>query len=178
MLSWWLFSICAVSSEVFGWVQMTSLCGCLQNTVAVRVSGHVQMFKAEWLNAGKKVLIRGSCLFKHRREERRFFIRHIHNYTEYNQQWNLCSAFNPSKCTHTRSSVKPMGSSWGFGALLKGLTLSSRGIEGGENTRYSLPVIPTVFYAVFLKSCFLEFIYDLALCVARLCRCWWIHLKY
>ncbi len=80
------------------------------------------MFKAEWLNAGEKVLIRGSCLFKHRREERRFFIRHIHNYTEYNQQWNLCSAFNPSKCTHTRSSVKPTGSSWGFGALLKGLT--------------------------------------------------------
>ncbi len=26
------------------------------------------------------------------------------NYTEYNQQWNLCSAFNPSKCTHTWSS--------------------------------------------------------------------------
>ncbi len=53
---------------------------------------------------------------------------------------NLCSAFNPSKCTHTvanthththtlwthtRSSGQPMlwhpGSSWGFGALLKGL---------------------------------------------------------
>ncbi len=28
------------------------------------------------------------------------FICHIHNYTEYNQQWNLFSAFNPSKCTH------------------------------------------------------------------------------
>ncbi len=51
--------------------------------------------------------------------------------------WNLCSAFNPSKCTHTavnthtlwthtRSSGQPMlrrpGSSWGFGALFKGLT--------------------------------------------------------
>ncbi len=50
---------------------------------------------------------------------------------------NLCSAFNPSKCTHTVvnthtlwthtwSSGQPMlrrpGSSWGFGALLKGLT--------------------------------------------------------
>ncbi len=58
------------------------------------------------------------------------FICHIHNYTEYNQ---LCiralivfSAFNPSKCTHTWSSGQPTlqrpGSSWGFGALLKGLT--------------------------------------------------------
>ncbi len=27
---------------------------------------------------------------------------HIHSYTEYNQQWNVCSAFNPSKSTHTR----------------------------------------------------------------------------
>ncbi len=43
------------------------------------------------------------------------FICHIHNYTEYNQQWNVFSAFNPSKCTHTWSS-------WGFGALLKGFT--------------------------------------------------------
>ncbi len=29
------------------------------------------------------------------------FICHIHNYTEYNQQWNVFSAFNPSKTTHT-----------------------------------------------------------------------------
>ncbi len=29
------------------------------------------------------------------------FICHIHNYTEYNQQWNVFSAFNPSKYTHT-----------------------------------------------------------------------------
>ncbi len=28
------------------------------------------------------------------------FICHIHNYTEYNQQWNVFSAFKPSKCTH------------------------------------------------------------------------------
>ncbi len=54
------------------------------------------------------------------------FICHIHNYTEYNQQWNVFSAFNPSKWTHTWSSGQPTlrhpGSSWGFGALLKGLT--------------------------------------------------------
>ncbi len=39
----------------------------------------------------------------------------------------MFSAFNPSKCTHTWSSGQPtlqrLGSSWGFGALLKGLTL-------------------------------------------------------
>ncbi len=38
----------------------------------------------------------------------------------------MFSAFNPSKCTHTWSSGQPTlrrpGSSWGFGALLKGLT--------------------------------------------------------
>ncbi len=50
------------------------------------------------------------------------FICHIHNYTEYNEEWNVFSAFNPSKCTHTWSSGQPTlrrpGSSWGFGALL------------------------------------------------------------
>ncbi len=54
------------------------------------------------------------------------FICHIHNYTEYNQQWNVLSAFNPSKCAHTWSSGQPTlrrpGSSWGYGALLKSLT--------------------------------------------------------
>ncbi len=59
-------------------------------------------------------------------EEEELFICHIHNYTEYNQQWNVFSAFNQSKCTHTWSSGQPTlrrpGSSWGFGALLKGLT--------------------------------------------------------
>ncbi len=54
------------------------------------------------------------------------------------QEWcpilgNLCSAFNPPKCTHTvvnthtRSSGQPMlrhpGSSWGFGVLLKGTSV-------------------------------------------------------
>ncbi len=28
------------------------------------------------------------------------FICHKHNYTEYNEEWNVFSAFNPSKCTH------------------------------------------------------------------------------
>ncbi len=42
----------------------------------------------------------------HYRIRRRFFICHIHNYTEYNQQWNLCS-FNPSKCAHNWSSGQP-----------------------------------------------------------------------
>ncbi len=54
------------------------------------------------------------------------FVCHIHNYTEYNLQWNVFSAFNPSKCTHTWSSGQPTlqrpGSSRGFGALLKSLT--------------------------------------------------------
>ncbi len=62
-------------------------------------------------------------LFKKKKKN---FLCHIHNYTEYNQKWNLCSAFNPSKCTHTWSSGQPTlwrpGSSWGFGTLLKGLT--------------------------------------------------------
>ncbi len=55
------------------------------------------------------------------------FICHIHNYTEYSQQWNVFSAFNPSKCTHLEQWVQPSlrrpGSSRGFGTLLKGLTL-------------------------------------------------------
>ncbi len=54
------------------------------------------------------------------------FICHIHNYTEYNEEWNVFSAFNPAKCTHTWSSGQPTlqrpGNSWGFGALLMGLT--------------------------------------------------------
>ncbi len=28
------------------------------------------------------------------------FICRMHNYTEYNEEWNVFSAFNPSKCTH------------------------------------------------------------------------------
>ncbi len=64
------------------------------------------------------------CLVEEKEEE--LFICHIHNYTEYTQQWNLFSAFNPSESAHTWSSGQPTmrcpRSSWGFGALLKGLT--------------------------------------------------------
>ncbi len=43
------------------------------------------------------------------------FICHIRNYTEYNEQWNVFSAFNPSKLE--QSTVR--GAVWGIGALLK-----------------------------------------------------------
>ncbi len=33
-----------------------------------------------------------------------YFFCHIHNYTEYNQQWNVFSALDLSKCTHIWSS--------------------------------------------------------------------------
>ncbi len=39
-----------------------------------------------------------------RLKKKNIFFCHIHNYTEYNQQWNVFSVFNPSKCTHTWSS--------------------------------------------------------------------------
>ncbi len=61
-------------------------------------------------------------------EEEESFIGHIHNYTEYNQQWNVFSAFNPSKYKHTWSSGQPTlrrpGSSWGFWCLAQGSHLS------------------------------------------------------
>ncbi len=72
--------------------------------------------------------------------EEKIYICHIHNYTEYNQQWNLFSAFNPSKCTHTwssgQSTLQHPGSSWGFGALLKGLTSV---VDNSCRRRYSNP---------------------------------------
>ncbi len=34
-----------------------------------------------------------------------YFNCHIHNNTAYNQQWNVFSAFNPSKCAHTPGAV-------------------------------------------------------------------------
>ncbi len=82
-------------------------------------------------------------------EEEEFFICHIHNYTEYNQQWNLCSAFNPSKCTHTWSSGQPTlgrpGSSWGFGTLLEGLTSvvdnSCRSRDSNPQPRVTSPTL-------------------------------------
>ncbi len=72
-----------------------------------------------------------------------------HNYTEYNQQWNVFSAFNPSKCTHTWSSGQPTmqrpGSSWGFGALLKGLTSvednSCRSWDSNPQPRVTSPTL-------------------------------------
>ncbi len=50
------------------------------------------------------------------------FIYHIHNYTEYNEEWTVFSAFNPSKWSSGQPTLRRPGSSWGFGALLKGLT--------------------------------------------------------
>ncbi len=50
------------------------------------------------------------------------FICHIHNYTEYNEEWNVFSAFNPSKWSSGQPTLQRPGSSCGFGALLKGLT--------------------------------------------------------
>ncbi len=49
------------------------------------------------------------------------FICHIHNYTEYNEQWNVFSVFNPSKWSSGQPMLRRPGSSWGFGALPKGL---------------------------------------------------------
>ncbi len=67
---------------------------------------------------------------------------------------NLCSAFNPSKCTHTVVNththtvnthpkqwaailLRRLGSSWGFGVLLKGLT-SVMVLKVEESAGYSL----------------------------------------
>ncbi len=59
--------------------------------------------------------------------------------------WNLCSAFNPSKCTHTRSkaaNAAAPGEQLGVWCLAQGSHLS-RGIEGRESAGYSLPP-PTI----------------------------------
>ncbi len=64
---------------------------------------------------------------------------------------NLCSAFNPSKCTHTVVNIHPEqwaanaaapGEQLGVRCLAQGSHLS-RGIEGGESAGYSLPP-PTI----------------------------------
>ncbi len=94
-----------------------------------------------------------------------FFFCHIHNYTEYNQQWNVFSAFNPSKCTHTWSSVQPTlrhpGSSWGFGALLKGLTSvvdnSCRSRDSNPQPRVTSPTLYSLGHGCPV-SCHLYFI--------------------
>ncbi len=92
-------------------------------------------------------------------------------YTEYNEEWNVFSVFNPSKCTHTWSSGhthtththtwssghthtpeavgKPTlwhpGSSRGFGALLKGLTSvvdnSCRSRDSNPQPRVTSPTL-------------------------------------
>ncbi len=61
---------------------------------------------------------------------------------------NLCSVFNPSKCTHTVVNTHPEqwasiyaaapGEQLGVRCLAQWSHLS-RGIKGGENARYSLP---------------------------------------
>ncbi len=61
----------------------------------------------------------------------------------------MFSAFNPSKCTHTWSSGQPTlrspGSSWGFGALLKGLTSvvdnSCRSRDSNPQPRVTSPML-------------------------------------
>ncbi len=69
---------------------------------------------------------------------------------------NLCSAFNPSKCTHTvvnTHTVNTHPEQWAANAAAPGEQLGvrcfaqgshlSRGIEGGESAGYSLPP-PTI----------------------------------
>ncbi len=61
----------------------------------------------------------------------------------------MFSAFNSSKCTHTWSSGQPTlrcpGSSWGFGALLKGLTSvvdnSCRSRDSNPQPRVTSPTL-------------------------------------
>ncbi len=64
---------------------------------------------------------------------------------------NLCSAFNPSKCTHTvvnihleqwAANAAAPGEQLGVRCLAQGSHLS-RGIESGESAGYSLPP-PTI----------------------------------
>ncbi len=40
------------------------------------------------------------------------FICHIHNYTQYNVEWNVFSAFNPSKCTHLEQWAADCAAPW------------------------------------------------------------------
>ncbi len=51
----------------------------------------------------------------------RYLSKYRYFWQHYNEEWNVFSAFNPSKCTHTWTLWRP-GSSWGFGALHKGLS--------------------------------------------------------
>ncbi len=49
------------------------------------------------------------------------FICHIHNYTEYNEQWNVFSAFNPSKWA---ADIAAPGEQLGVWCLAQGSHLS------------------------------------------------------
>ncbi len=75
------------------------------------------------------------------------FICHIHNYTEYNQQWNVFSAFNPSKFTHLEQwgADTAAPGNWGFGVLLKGLTSvvdnSCRSRDSNPQPRVTSPTL-------------------------------------
>ncbi len=53
------------------------------------------------------------------------FICLIHNYTEYNQQWNVFSAFNPSKYTHLEQ--------WAADAAAPGEQLGVRCLAQGSH---------------------------------------------
>ncbi len=97
---------------------------------------------------------------------------HIHNYTEYNQQWNVFSAFNPSKCTHTWSSghcgargtvrgsvpcsrVSPQ--SWTLPAGAEIQPTTSVVIINYNNSTKILPqTCSNVFYYNFILICVLE----------------------
>ncbi len=71
----------------------------------------------------------------------------------------MFSAFNPSKCTHTWSSgkltLRRPGSSWGFGALLKGLTSvvdnSCRSRDSNPQPRVTSPTLYTLGHNCPLK---------------------------
>ncbi len=82
------------------------------------------------------------------------FICHIHNYTEYNQQWNVFSAFEPIKVhTHLEQWAADIAApgeqfeveqGWGF-ALLKHLTSfmdnSSRSWDSNPQPRVTSPTL-------------------------------------
>ncbi len=86
---------------------------------------------------------------------------YLSHYTEYNQQWNVFSAFNPSKCTHTWNSGQPTlrrpGSSWGFSALLKGLTSvmdhSCRSRDSNPQPRVTSPTLSVDTAALSVRRC-------------------------
>ncbi len=85
------------------------------------------------------------------------FICHIHNYTEYNEEWNVFSAFNPSKWSSGQPTLQRPGSSLGFGALLKGLTsvmdtsCRSRSREVASEDRYTVVIKGWTWSATILR---------------------------